>query len=255
MSREAEVTKAVEAMRADELGLHHTTLAGQKELLEELGTDDPKKGVELLTALLQRLDDTTDDQQHDARALRWALAVDCPPLENVTARRTAARKSGSYYGAVRTQFNAEDRAIKRLVTLIVEEADKRAAITHEGLSAQDAFTRSVRQPIPPEPSESKRDTPIFVPDDFYRWRARRSRVLLATMTALIFADIAPAAFTLGNMQWGPLGLMWLLISSVAVTAILGILVMDTGRKDEKSWVPSPFLKSPVGWLFPPSSRH
>lgn len=255
MGRVEDVTKAVMEVRSDELGLHHTTLAKQKKLLDELGTDDPRTGVELLTALLHRLDDdATPRQQDDATVLRWTMAVDCPPIKNVTARRDAVG-AHLYVRSHNTVLDAEKRAIPRLVSLIVEEANKRATIARESPSTQDAFAASVRQPIAPEPSEPKRDTPIVVPDDFYRWRARRSRVLLATMTALIFADIAPAAFTLGNLQWGPLGLMWLLISSVAVTAILGILVMDTGRKDEKSWLPSPFLKSPVDWLFPPSSRH
>jgi hypothetical protein len=124
-----DVTESIKALRKGEPGLSVKAIADHAVLLGVLHTDDPEEGVTRLRELLYQLDDMDiPGAAEDARALRAALAVDFPQHKNVSARRKAARDSQVFIGSERAQFTAEDRALTRLVSLILKPDARPAAV-------------------------------------------------------------------------------------------------------------------------------
>ncbi|WEH33629.1 hypothetical protein PZB75_09730 [Streptomyces sp. AM 4-1-1] len=124
-------------------GLTPDALAKQPLLLQLLDTDDEYEGVERLAALAHRLG---DDQ--DAKMLRASLAIDVDRLKNTTARRSAARVDGTFYGSERSIFDAEKRAIDRLVKLLLKEAEQTDALDQEAAAEEEAETLEDKTPSP-----------------------------------------------------------------------------------------------------------
>ncbi|MFE4370409.1 hypothetical protein ACFRMN_19620 [Streptomyces sp. NPDC056835] len=119
------MTASIKAVRVSSPGLTEDTLGAEQALMEVLGTDDPAEGVALLSAYVNRLTEVKHKKKaEDAQALRAALGIGLHLHANVSGRRRTAIKEGLFYGAWRTQFYAEERAIKELVDFLIEEADK-----------------------------------------------------------------------------------------------------------------------------------
>ncbi|MFI1909606.1 hypothetical protein ACH444_27435 [Streptomyces microflavus] len=142
-------------------GLTPDALAKQPMLLELLGTEDEYEGVERLTNLTNRLG---DDQ--DAKILRASLAVGVDRLKNTTARRKAARLDGTFYGSERSIFDAEKRAIERLVKLLLKEVGQNEAVdqTPAAVEEGEASEDETSSPPPAKPRQSRRHwlTPLAV---------------------------------------------------------------------------------------------
>jgi hypothetical protein len=251
VGRVEDVTKAVKEVRTDELGLHWKTLAKQKKLLDELGTDDPRVGVALLTALLQRLDDDAIPiQQQDATILRWAMAVDCLPIKNVTARREAVRKQ-LRIESHNTVLAAEKRAISRLVALILDEADKRKALS----GTPDSFTKAVPQAsVLPEVPEPDWDALAIDWRDLARRRLRRLRIFLTARGVSLVAMLAFVTFAFGP-YWSP---SFIIVLAV-LAAVLGRLLYEMGWKDDGSGrltlILDAILVPILKWILEPSPRR
>lgn len=171
MDFQNDLIKSVGALRRGQ-GLTPGALADQPLLLRYLDTDDRYEGVERLTALVSRLGDT-----QDALALRAALAVGVDRLKNTTARRRAAIEDGVFFGTERSIFNAEDRAIKELVELLLDDTAKRS-------KKSDPFLAAASQPLeddaPDEPA-SEHDPDASTEQPQHR---RRRLVLIAAMATL-----------------------------------------------------------------------
>lgn len=144
MESREDVTASIKAVRKSPMGLTKGSIETQQPLLRVLETDDPSEGVARLSAAVERLTQVENPAyQDDARGLRAALGIGLPPLKNVTARRSEARKLGLFFGQPRTQYDAEDRAIKRLVELLFEEATSR----EQGGAEIDAFQEATNQQL------------------------------------------------------------------------------------------------------------
>lgn len=144
MESREDVTASIKAVRVSRTGLTKGTIDAQQSLMRILATTDPVEGVARLSAAVDRLTQVENPaHRDDARGLRAALGIGLPQLKNVTARRDAAKQQQLFTGERRTQYDAEDRAIKRLVDLLFEEAHQRAPATVE----VDAFTEATEQQL------------------------------------------------------------------------------------------------------------
>lgn len=220
MGRAEDVAGTIETVRSSKLGLHWTTLAKQRKLLDELGTDDPKKGVELLIGLLQRLDDdATPSQQDDATVLRWVMAVDCPPIKNVTARREAVG-TRLFMKSHNTVLDAEKRAIPRLVTLILKEADKRAENERKSVPFHDVAPVSLLDTL---------DEPEEVIDHHAEHRRRQNRIFFGPLgVAVAVSSVAMIVLTL----WGDsfiTRLTLITMFAIAATVMMATLTLNDMR--------------------------
>ncbi|MGJ5826004.1 hypothetical protein [Streptomyces ossamyceticus] len=173
------VSKAVGDLRKRQ-GLTPDALAKQSVLLPLLDTDDEYEAFERLQALAYKLG---DDQ--DAKMLRAALAIGVDRLKNATARRTAARENGTFYGSVRAGFDAEDRAIKRLVKLLFKESSQ-ANPAEDSAQAGPLEEEASHQPTNLDGFESAAEP--------QRWLKRRHLVLSAAACVAAGVLLAPAAW-------------------------------------------------------------
>lgn len=229
MGREAEVTKAVMAVRSDELGLHWTTLAKRSKLLDELGTDDPHEGVALLTALLQRLDDdATPRQQQDATVLRWVMAVDCPPIKNVTARREAVG-AHLFMKSHNTVLDAEKRAISRLVALILEAADKR----NVSRAQADPFTAASPDDLLQSPVITLPPEPDWYALAFEMNGKRLSRRMQCGMAAQTLVMLICYVLTVTYVPHTASDYFWFSALTIITEAFFIAVIIDLGRLPER----------------------
>lgn len=176
-----------------------------------LGTNDPE---EALTRLATAIDGLTEAEEpgdrNDAQGLRAALGVGIPPQEGAEARRRAAMRLGLFAGAKRTQYIAEDRAIKRLVDLLFEEAHQRAQAGESDNEQPDddqPDTQADRNPHDSgdhgtEPTEAD-DEPL-APGRATHWRDRLvgywKRPIVHPLMGLVFLAVILLASTLMYRQ-------------------------------------------------------
>lgn len=157
MHAREEVVASIKAVRKSEPGLTEQTIKAERPLLDVLGTDDPREGVARLSASVHRLTEVQHKRQReDGQALQAALGIGVPLQKNVSARRKIAVKTGLFIGAERTQYVAEDRAIEKLVDLLLAQRDPFQAagpVTVDGHDQEPAAVPDDLDDPPPPPAD------------------------------------------------------------------------------------------------------